>query len=200
MERPDGASGSGAGSGSQSSAESTARPEAKSRPRPASKSDGPSTSGRVEWLLAAALLAVPMAVVPGGDGTATLVSLWGFVTLGADGGIGGYPVWSYFLDQPRPFATLPPSIRAWPLAVGFHLLALGSATGGVALGREDRRVTGGLLVFAAAATLWVAAGLGVRFGVGSTAGWLSVIPAGAVAALLVALGAYGRDLAGIATR
>ena len=141
-----------------------------------------------------------MAVVPG-DGTPTLVSLWGFVTLGGDGaGLGGYPVWAYFLDQPRPFATLPPSIRAWPLALGFHLLAGGSATSGVALGREDRRVTGGLLTLAAAATLWVAAGLGVRFGVGSTAGWLAVIPASTVATLAVAAVAYGGDLRRIVVR
>ena len=46
----------------------------------------------------------------------------------------------------------------------------------------------------------VAAGLGVRFGVGATAGWLSVLPAGAVATLLVALAAYGGDLRGIAVR
>ena len=142
-----------------------------------------------------------MAMVPGGDDAPTLVSLWGFVTLGGDGGgLGGYPVWAYFLDQPRPFATLPPSIRAWPLALGFHLLAVGSATAGVALGREDRRVTGGLLVLAAAATLWVAAGLGVRFGVGATAGWLAVVPVSALATLLVALGAYGRDLRRVVAR
>src|SRR6056297_2983056 len=172
------------------------RPEGISSSGPAS----PSTSGGVEWLLVVSLLAVPMAVVPG-DGAPTLVSLWGFVTLGGDGGgLGGYPVWAYFLDQPRPFATLPPSIRAWPLAVGFHLAAAGSATGGVALGREDRRVTGGLLVLAAAATLWVAVGLGVRFGVGSTAGWFAVVPAGALAALVVVAVAYGGDLRDIVVR
>jgi uncharacterized protein (TIGR04206 family) len=178
------------------------RPGADTSPEPSSPPASVSSpvSGRVEWLLVVGLLAVPMAVVPG-DGSPTLVSLWGFVTLGGDGGgLGGYPVWAYFLDQPRPFATLPPSIRAWPLALGFHLLAAGSATGGVALGREDRRVTGGLLVLAAAAALWVAVGLGVRFGVGATAGWLSVLPVGAVATLLVAGGAYLRDLRAIATR
>ncbi|QAU12130.1 TIGR04206 family protein [Halorubrum sp. BOL3-1] len=164
--------------------------------------DRPSaTSVPVEWVLVVALLAVPMAVVPG-DGDATLVSLWGFVTLGGDGvaGVGGYPVWAYFLDQPRPLTALPPSIRAWPLAVGFHLTAAVSATSGAAFGREDRRVTGGLLVLAAAASLWVAAGLGVRFGVGATAGWLAVLPAGAVATFIVALGVYGRDLRRMATR
>ncbi|MDV7349213.1 TIGR04206 family protein [Halorubrum distributum] len=185
MEEPDGAS----------------RPAAEPTPPPASRSKSPSISGRVEWLLVVALLAVPMAVVPGGDDAPTLVSLWGFVTLGGDGsGLGGYPVWAYFLDQPRPFATLPPSIRAWPLALGFHLLAAGSATSGVALGREDRRVTGGLLVLAAAATLWVAAGLGVRFGVGATAGWFAVLPASALVTLVLAVAAYGRDLRGIAVR
>ncbi|MYL15345.1 TIGR04206 family protein [Halorubrum distributum] len=185
MEEPDGAS----------------RPAAEPTPPPASRSESPSISGRVEWLLVVALLAVPMAVVPGGDDAPTLVSLWGFVTLGGDGsGLGGYPVWAYFLDQPRPFATLPPSIRAWPLALGFHLLAAGSATSGVALGREDRRVTGGLLVLAAAATLWVAAGLGVRFGVGATASWFAVLPASALVTLVLAVAAYGRDLRGIAVR
>ncbi|QUO46854.1 TIGR04206 family protein [Halorubrum ruber] len=180
---------------SRSAAESTSRSVSRER------AGSPSTSGRVEWLLVVALLAVPMAVVPGGDDAPTLVSLWGFVTLGGDGsGVGGYPVWAYFLDQPRPFATLPPSIRAWPLALGFHLLAAGSATSGVALGREDRRVTGGLLVLAAAATLWVAAGLGVRFGVGATAGWFAVLPASALATLAVAVAAYGRDLRRVAVR
>jgi uncharacterized protein (TIGR04206 family) len=157
-------------------------------------------SGRGEWLLVVALLALPMAVVPG-DGGPTLVSLWGFVTLGGDaGGLGGYPVWAYFLEQPRPFATLPPSIRAWPLALGFHLLAAGSATGGVAFGREDRRVTGGLLALAAAATLWVAVGLGVRFGVGATAGWLTVLPVSAAATLAVGVVAYGGDLRRVVAR
>jgi len=173
-------------------------PESSSSRSPSESRSG--SSGRVEWVLIFALLTVPMAIVPGGSGGLTLVSLWGFVTLSGDGavGVGGYPVWAYFLDQPRPFATLPPSIRAWPLAVGFHLIAAASATAGVALGREDRRVTGGLLLLAAAASLWVAVGLGVRFGVGSTAGWFAVLPAGAVATLVVALAGYGRDLYGIA--
>ncbi|WP_096393425.1 TIGR04206 family protein [Halorubrum trapanicum] len=186
MERPDGDS----GPASEPPSRSVSRESADPTP----------VSGAVEWLLVVALLAAPMAVVPGGDDAPTLVSLWGFVTLGGDGsGLGGYPVWAYFLDQPRPFATLPPSIRAWPLALGFHLLATGSATSGVALGREDRRVTGGVLVLGAAATLWVAAGLGVRFGVGTTAGWLTVLPVSALATLAVAVAAYGGDLRRIVT-
>jgi len=95
------------------------------------------------WLLVVALLAVPVAVISGDD--LTVVSLWGFVSASSSGIVDGYPVWAYFLDQPRPFGALPASIRAWPLAIGFHLFAAASATAGVAFGREDRRVTGGLL-------------------------------------------------------
>ncbi|MUW15630.1 TIGR04206 family protein, partial [Halorubrum sp. CBA1125] len=83
------------------------------------------TSSPAEWVLVVGLLAIPMAVLPV-DGDLTLVSLWGFLTTATPGGgigVDGYPVWAYFLAQSRPFATLPPSIRAWPLAIGFHLLA-----------------------------------------------------------------------------
>ncbi|WP_200530608.1 TIGR04206 family protein [Halorubrum sp. LN27] len=159
------------------------------------------TDRLVGWLLVVGLLAVPMAVIPGDD--LTIVSLWGFVGApGSDGvlGVGGYPVWAYFLDQPRSFGSLPASIRAWPLAIGFHLLAAASATAGVALGREDRRVTGGLLALAAAASLWVAVGVAVRFGAGATAGWLAVLPVGALATLAVAVGVYGSDLRGAVER
>ena len=155
-------------------------------------------SRRVGWLLVAALLAVPMAVIPGEN--LTIVSLWGFLSTSGPGLFaGGYPVWAYFVEQPRPFGALPPSIRAWPLAIGFYALAAGSATAGVTFGREDRRVTGGLLVLAAAASLWVSVGVAFRFGVGTTAGWLAVVPVGALATLAVAIGVYGSDLRGIVT-
>jgi uncharacterized protein (TIGR04206 family) len=151
---------------------------------------------RIGWALVLALLAVPMAVISTG-GDVTIVSLWGFLNTAASGseaGIGGYPVWAYFLDQSRPFAALPASVRAWPLAIGFHLLAAASAAAGVALGREDRRVTGGLLVLAAAASLWVSVGLATRFGVGTTSGLLTVLPVGAIGSVAVAVVAYGSDL------
>ena len=118
-----------------------------------------------------------MAVIPGER--LTVVSLWGFLNTSGGGlGAGSYPVWAYFLEQPRPFGALPASIRAWPLAIGFHLLAAASATGG-----------GG--------SLWVSVGVATRFGVGTTSGWLAVIPIGALATVAVAVGAYGRDLRGI---
>jgi len=170
------------------------------RARRSESDDGVGRSDRVAraarrnaWFLVVALLAVPMAVIPGDD--LTVVSLWGFLNAGGSGlGAGGYPVWAYFLEQPRPFGALPASIRAWPLAIGFHSLAAASAVAGVAVGREDRRVTGGLLALAAAASLWVSVGVATRFGVGTTSGWLAVIPVGALVTLAVVVGAYGRDL------
>ncbi|WP_418285050.1 TIGR04206 family protein [Halorubrum sp. DTA46] len=159
-------------------------------------------SSRRGWLLVVALLAVPMAVVPA-DGSLTVVSLWGFLNTGSPGpglGVDGYPVWAYFRDQPRAFGSLPASIRAWPLAIGFHLLATASATGGVAFGREDRRVTGGLLALASVASLWVSVGLATRFGVGVTTGWLAVLPVGALATLAVVIAVYGDTLRRVVTR
>ncbi|MWV65152.1 TIGR04206 family protein [Halorubrum sp. JWXQ-INN 858] len=156
-------------------------------------------SGGRSVLAVLLLLVVPVAVVPSGSGDLTLVSLWGFVNTGpsASGlGIHLYPVWSYFGDHVRPFSTLPASIQVWPLALGFHLLAVASAASGAALGREDRRVTGGLLVLAALATSWVTVGLAGRFGVGQAAGtgWFSVLPVGAVVTLALTAVLYGDAL------
>jgi len=56
----------------------------------------------------------------------------------------------------------------------------------------------GSLTLAAAASLWVSVGVATRFGVGTTSGWLAVIPVGTLATLAVAVVTYGRDLRGIA--
>ncbi|GAB7090377.1 hypothetical protein JCM18237_06480 [Halorubrum luteum] len=153
------------------------------------------SSGRA-LVAVGALCFVPMTVVPSGDGL-TFVTLWGFLNTSGGPvptGVQLYPVWSFFLDGTLPIGVLPGSIRVWPVALGFHLLAAASAAGGVALGREDRRVTGGLLVLAALASLWVTVGVAGRFGVGRTVGWLTVLPTGAAATIAVALVGYGRDL------
>ena len=131
------------------------------------------------------------------------MSLWGLVGTGAVGspfGVDLYPIWTYFVDGQRPFGSLPRSIRVWPLATAFHLLATISAVGGVAVGREDRRVTGGLLLLAAIASLWVGVGVAGRFGVGTASGWLTVLPVGAVATLAVAATAYREDLRAVVGR
>jgi uncharacterized protein (TIGR04206 family) len=56
---------------------------------------------------------------------------------------------------------LPDYILAWPIGVLVYLLALASAAGGL-FGREDRRLTTGLLVLVALTQLSVAAGFSRR--------------------------------------
>lgn len=163
-----------------------------------SRESSPTLSGRRELVAIVTLLVVPVAVVPAlGGGEPTVVSLWGLVNVGvagSAGGVGLYPIWTYFFDQPRAFGRLPASIRVWPLGAFFHLLAAVSATGGVLFGHEDRRVTGGLLVFAAFATLWVGLGLAGRFGVGTGAGLLAVVPVAPVVTVALVWVSYRRDL------
>ena len=163
-----------------------------------SRESSPPLSGRRELAAIVTLLVVPVAVVPAlGGGEPTVVSLWGLVNVGAAGSAGGvglYPIWTYFFDQPRAFGRLPASIRVWPLGAFFHLLAAVSATGGVLFGHEDRRVTGGLLMFAAFATLWVGLGLAGRFGVGTGAGLLAVVPVAPVVTVALVWVSYRRDL------
>jgi len=131
------------------------------------------------WLLVVALLAVPVAVISGDD--LTVVSLWGFVSASSSGIVDGYPVWAYFLDQPRPFGALPASIGRGRSRSASTCLRRPARQQGGRVRREDRRVTGGLLTLAAAASLWVSVGVATRFGVGTTSGWLAVIPVGALA-------------------
>lgn len=163
-----------------------------------SRESSPTLSGRRELVAIVTLLVVPVAVVPAlGGGEPTVVSLWGLVNVGvagSAGGVGLYPIWTYFFDQPRAFGRLPASIRVWPLGAFFHLLAAVSATGGVLFGHEDRRVTGGLLMFAAFATLWVGLGLAGRFGVGTGAGLLAVVPVAPVVTVALVWVSYRRDL------
>ncbi len=153
-------------------------------------------------LAVTALLVVPIALVPVPGEELTVVSLWGLLTVGptvSPGGVHIYPIWSYFLDQPRPFGTLPASIRLWPVATGFHLLAATSAACGAVFGREDRRVTGWLLVLAALATLTVTVGLADRlagglFVDGGVGGLPVVLPLATLASLVVVTAEYRRDL------
>ena len=163
-----------------------------------SRESSPTVSGWGELAVLLALLVMPVAVVPAlSGGEPTVVSLWGLVNAGAAGSAGGvglYPIWRFFFDQPRAFGRLPGSIRVWPLGAFFHLLAAVSATGGVVFGHEDRRVTGGLLVFAAFATLWVGLGLAGRFGVGTSAGLLAVVPVAPVVTVVVVWMLYRHDL------
>ena len=101
----------------------------------------------------AALLAVPWTVVLTDGGTG-LVFAWGLVN----------PVARHVTTLPAYLfvhtAGLPDYLLAWPIGVGIYGTALASALVGVFAGREDRRVTGGLLVLAGVSQLWFALGIG----------------------------------------
>jgi len=80
---------------------------------------------------------------------------------------------------------LPDYILAWPLSVACYGLALASAGWGYITGREDPRVTAGLLAAAGVAQLTLARGFSFQPG---RAGW----PLGTLACWLVAWWLYRR--------
>jgi uncharacterized protein (TIGR04206 family) len=113
---------------------------------------------------------VPWAVLAYGSGLATLVFAWGLATP-AQGSVTSL---YHFLF--RYTVGLPEFVLAWPVGVGCYLLALLSAGVGAATGREDVRVTAGLLVFAGITQLSLARGFSVQPGrtaypVGTVALW-----------------------------
>ncbi|MFB6235488.1 MAG: TIGR04206 family protein [Halopenitus sp.] len=168
--------------------------------RASSDRTSPATSSIGAVLAIAALLFLPVTAVAAGPDRLTLVMQWGFlhlVTPTADAGPHAYPLWQFFAEQPRSFGSLPQSIQAWPVALGLHALALASALLGLIVGREDRRVTGGVLVLAGIATFWVTLGVAHRFGVGLDASLLTVLPIGAVGTWAVAGALYREDVRAI---
>ncbi|WP_251330064.1 TIGR04206 family protein [Haloplanus pelagicus] len=128
-----------------------------------------------------ALLAVPWSVQTfAGGRPPTYVFAWGLVN--ADP-FGVTFLWDFLVRYTR---GLPPYIVAWPISAGCYLLALASAACGRALGREDVRVTAGLLAAAGVAQLTLARGFSVQ--PGRTA-W----PLGTVACWAVAWWIYARS-------
>lgn len=171
-----------------------------SRADRASDTPSPTTSSLGAILAIVALFFVPVTAVTAGPDRLTLVMQWGFlhlVTPAADAGLHTYPLWRFFAEQPRSFGSLPKSIQAWPLALGLHAVTLASALLGLTVGREDRRVTGGVLVLAGIATLWVTLGVAHRFGVGLDPGLFSVLPIGAAGTWGVVLVVYREDVRAI---
>lgn len=83
-------------------------------------------------------------------------------------------------------AALPGHLLAWPLGALFYLTALASASLS-AVGREDRRITAGLLVLAAA--------MNVRLWWGLPTG-SSTLPLGAASLLVVVWWFHAGDLRG----
>ena len=126
-----------------------------------------------------ALLAVPWSVQTfAGGRPPTFVFPWGLANVDP---VGVTFLWDFLLRYTR---GLPPFITAWPLSVACYLLALTSAAAGCR-GREDRRVTAGLLVAAGVAQLTLARGFSVQPG---RVAW----PLGTVACWAVAWWYYAR--------
>ena len=134
------------------------------------------------WSRAAALglvglLAVPWSVQVFSGRDATLLFAWGLVNTN--------PLMVTTLPEFLFLYTmgLPEYILAWPLSVGLYLTALASAGVGWVTGREDPRVTAGLLVVAAVAQAQLAWGFSVQ---PNRVAW----PVGSVALVAVAAAHY----------
>ncbi|WP_101296409.1 TIGR04206 family protein [Halegenticoccus soli] len=130
-------------------------------------------SGPAAVLSILALALLPWTVVV--ENGTTFVMAWGLVTPAP---FHAFSIVEYFGQPGVRYGSLPPSLRAWPLASGVYALALASAGVGFATGREDRRVTAGLLVLAGVASLSVTVGFlrrGVPLAVplGTGALWLT---------------------------
>jgi len=128
-------------------------------------------SARRRLLALVAVGLVPWTVVLVGP-DATLVFAAGLLDPGT---LTGTDVYSYTFVHTR---GLPAYLFAWPLGVALYLLALTSAVVGAVTGREDRRVTAGLLLLVALTQATVAWGFTTRPG-------YVAVPTGSVVALLV---------------
>jgi len=69
-----------------------------------------------------------------------------------------FHLYEYLFEFTRGPRALPRRLQAWPIATALYAGALASALCGVLFGREDRRVTAGLAVFAMLSLLQFAAG------------------------------------------
>lgn len=113
------------------------------------------THARAVALLATLLLAilfVPWTVIRYPDGI-TWVFAWGLVNLDP---VHVTNLYAYLFTYT---AGLPRHLVAWPTSVLLSLLSLVSVLSGVALGREDVRITAGLLVAAGVSHATFAFGL-----------------------------------------
>ena len=123
------------------------------------------------------LLAIPWSVQVFSGRDATLLFAWGLVNTNPPM-VTTLPEFLFLYTR-----GLPEYILAWPLSVGLYVTALASAGIGWWTGREDRRVTAGLLVVAAVAQAQLAWGFSVQ---PNRVAW----PVGSVALVAVAAGYY----------
>lgn len=137
---------------------------------------------------------VPWVVLASAPGDLTFVMSWGLLNT-TPWHVLGFPS---YLEQTQGLASLPWSLQVWPLSFAFYVGALASATGGAVVGREDVRLTVGLLVLSAVGSLVLWWGFVER-------GATGVIPVGFVATAVVCWWVYwprlrGSRVGGIDTR
>ncbi|RJX49358.1 TIGR04206 family protein [Halonotius pteroides] len=123
----------------------------------------------------ATLAVVPWVLQLNGAGDLTAVMSWGLVNTNPWHAL---PLPSY-LNATQGFSTLPQSLQVWPLGLVFYGGALLSAAMGVFAGREDVRVTAGLLALSAITSVVVWWGLLGR-------GAARTVPVGVIATAMVA--------------
>jgi hypothetical protein len=160
--------------------------------KPTERSVRSSTGGPVEVAAAVGLVFLPVTVLLNSDPSLTLVFPWSLINVTPRDPVQTLHVFSiveYLGTATMSYGGLPASLRAWPVALALHMLAVVSAGMGWAFGREDRRVTAGLLTLAGGASLWVAIGLGNR--IGATVGADPVVtPVGAVTTWVIVVILY----------
>jgi len=150
----------------------------------------PDANGDAEARRAGRFLALLLAglspwVVLAFPGQTDVFFAWGWINLE---GLHVVTLYEYLFEFTRGPRALPRRIQAWPIATLLYAGALASALAGVLFGREDRRVTAGLAVFAAVSMLQFAAGFAGR--------GVTPLPVGVVAVLVV-LWWFDGDLLGL---
>ena len=120
------------------------------------------------------LAVFPWVLQTNGTGDLTAVMSWGLVNTNPWHTL----LLPSYLDATQGFLTLPQSLQVWPLGLAFYCCALLSSASGVFAGREDVRVTLGLLALSAITSVIVWWGLLGRGAAGT-------IPVGVIATAAV---------------
>lgn len=120
------------------------------------------------------LVVVPWVLQVSDAGDLTAVMSWGLLNTNPLHAL----LLPSYLDATQGFSTLPQSLQVWPLGLAFYCGALLSSASGVFAGREDMRVTAGLLALSAISSVIVWWGLLGRGAAGT-------IPVGVIATAMV---------------
>ena len=131
-------------------------------------------SSSLGFVAIAALAVFPWVLQLNGTGDLTAVMSWGLVNTNPWHTL----LLPSYLDATQGFSTLPQSLQMWPLGLAFYCGALLSSASGVFAGREDVRVTLGLLALSAITSVIVWWGLLGRGAAGT-------IPVGVIATAAV---------------